>query len=159
MHHQANDTDDPERLRVVLLHVPEDDSKDDTTKVASSTSHPRDNTIGLRLNVWHESEVCPIASFQKDSHTSNEPKHSRRVMGIREANGEQESPGDNAQEVNPGFLDPRRRKALVKEVGDDATERSCDNIEKAKHSGPLAAGGLAKLLEVLLVVISKDRVD
>lgn len=63
----------------------------------------------------------PVPSFQKERHPSDQAEHGRFVLGVQEADGDEESAGDDSYGEDPGFLQPEvGRDVCVEEVADDA---------------------------------------
>lgn len=117
-----HDTHNPEALSIIGTMEPEQNSKDDTAKVAQGADRAAQDAVGLRVDMRNECKIGSIASFQKESHTSNEPEHGALLMWIAQADGDEEGAGDDANEEDPGFLHPQvRGNVLVDEVADYAT--------------------------------------
>jgi hypothetical protein len=96
--------------------------KDHTSKIPHSTDRTTQNAIGVRVNVRHQSEIRPVAGFEEERHAGDEAKHGRFVLGVEEANGDEEGAGDDADEKDPGLFEPEvGGDVFVEEVADNAS--------------------------------------
>lgn len=151
---------DPEDARILPRVVAEDNRKDDSTKVARRADNTRQDTVGVRVNVRHESKVGAIAGFHEDGHKGNKTDHGVEVVRVELADDNQEDTAHDADEVNPELLRPQAAvSVLVDQVADEAAKRAGDDVEETEHSCPAARLGLAQVWEVLEVVGSEDGVD
>lgn len=66
----SDNTDDPERLGVIraIIHEAKYDAKDHAAEVTGCTGTARNNTIGLWVDMWDETEVAPITCLEEYSH-------------------------------------------------------------------------------------------
>jgi hypothetical protein len=139
--------------------VTEDNGKHDTAQVSSSTSDTGDDTVGVRVDVRHESEYRTVGSLEEESHAGNEAEHSALVVRVHDTDGDLEGPADNSKDVLPDLLAPDRSSLLVQEIGNQSTTRTENNVQKTEHGGPATSASLTKLGEVLEVVRAEDGVD
>lgn len=107
----------------------------------------------------YQGEVRAVAGFQEDGHTGDKAEHGARVVGVNDADDNKQGARDDAQEVNPELLDPETGPPLEQDIGDDATKRASDHIQKTEHCSPLSRGGLVELREVLPVIPAQNGVD
>jgi hypothetical protein len=68
VHHDADDSQNPDTLAVVGAIVAEDDCTDNTAKVTGSTNEARHDTVGKRMNMWDEGEVGTVSSVHEQLH-------------------------------------------------------------------------------------------
>lgn len=115
-------------------------------------------TVGVWVHVGDEGVVGAVAGFEEKGHTGNQAKHGALLMGVGEANGDEECAGDDGEEVDEVFLAPHVGFS-IDEVGNDAAQRSERDVEQPKHGGPIASAGLAELREILDVVGAEDGVN
>ena len=99
----------------------------------------------------HQREIRAVAGFQEEGHAGDEAEHGMFVMWVREADGEEEDAGDDADEVDPDLLAPDVAVA-VDDIGYDAASGAEGDVEKAEHGGPAAGASLKEVGEVLDVV-------
>lgn len=100
----------------------EQNSKYHTSKIAHSTHSTAQNAIGVRVYVRHEGEIRTVASFEEERHASDEAEHCRLVLGVEQADGDEEGARDDSDEKDPGFFEPEvGGDVFVKEVADDAS--------------------------------------
>lgn len=133
---------DPETLGVFCAVESEQYSEDDSAKIAHGSYRAAENTVGVRVDVWDEGEIgsvglmlatkgmlrktrgreaVPITSFQEESHASDQSKHGGFVLGIEEADGDEEGAGDDTDEDDPAFFQPEvGGDVFVQEVTDYA---------------------------------------
>jgi len=105
--------------------IPEQDRKNDTTKISHRADCSAQNTISMRMDVRHERKIRPVARFQKRSHASDEAEHLGLIVWVRQTDGDEEDAGCYADEVDPGFLQPEvLREVVVEEIAYDAAEGS-----------------------------------
>lgn len=76
-------------------------------------------TISMGMHMRHQSEVRPIARFQKEGHARNKPEHGVLVLRVRHPNDNEENTGDEGDGVDPDFLAPYAG-TRVNEVADHA---------------------------------------
>lgn len=108
--------------------IPEQDGKDDAAQVTHRAHGPTQDSIRKRMDVRHQGEVGAIASLEEEGHACDEAEHGCFVVRIGEADGEEEDAGDDANEGDPGVLEPEvAGEAGVEDVGDDAAEWSVRN--------------------------------
>jgi hypothetical protein len=113
---------DPKTLRIVRPMESEQNSKDDAAEIAHSTDSAAQHTVGVWMYVRHQSEVRTIASFKEERHAGDQAKHCRFVLRVEQADGDEEGAGDDADEEDPGFLQPEvGGDVFVEEVADDAS--------------------------------------
>lgn len=105
-----------------------------------------------------EREVGAVAALEEEGHAGDEAEHGGRMVRVRQADGDEEAARDDAIGVQQHLLAPDAG-AGVNEVGDDAAERTADDVEEAEHGGPVARAGLAEGGEVLHVVGTQDGID
>ena len=106
----------------------------------------------------HQGKIRPIAGLEKERHAGHEAKHGILIMGIGDADGDQEGARADGQAMEQELLAPDAR-APIQAIGDDATEGAENDVEQAEHGGPVAGAGLAEGGEVGEVVGAEDAVD
>ena len=154
----GNDTNDPDRLLVILALVPEADGKDDAAQITRTARTTRDDTIGIRMDMWHEAEDGAIGALEEEREPGHKAEHGALGMAVREADGEFEDAGEDGVSVDEVFFPPDAG-AAVDGVGDEAADGPEGDVEEAEHGGPAAGARLAEGLEVLDVVGAQDGVD
>lgn len=93
-----------------------------TSKIAHSAHSTTQNTIGMWVYVRHQSEIRAVAGFEEERHAGDEAEHCRFVLGVEQADGDEEGAGDDADEEDPGFFEPEvGGDVFVEEVADDAS--------------------------------------
>lgn len=113
---------DPEALRIVRAMESEKNSKDDSAKVPHSTNRSAQNAIGVRMHMRNQRKIGSIASFKEESHACYQTEHRRLVVWVEQSDSDEEGAGDDADEEDPGFLEPEvGGDVLVEEVADDAS--------------------------------------
>ena len=153
--HNANN---PKHLRIILAQIPENNRKDNAPEIPTRARTPAHDAVGVGMHMRHETEDCAVARFEEQGHPGDEPEHRAVGLWIGGADGDEESSGDDGEDVDEVFLAPDAR-ALVDGVGEETPCGAGDNIEEAEHCGPAAGAGLTQLREVLNVVCAKDGVD
>ena len=177
----SDDADDPDDLGVMGAVVAENDGEDDAAEIARGAGASGDDAVGVGVDVCsgfmlarrrhsggrarkegehtgHEGEVSSVAGFEEEGHSRNEAEHRTLIIGVDDANGNEEGAGDEGEGVDQSFLAPHSGSS-VQIVGDDASQGSEHDVEETEHGGPVARAGLLELGEVLEVVGAEDGVD
>ena len=154
----GNNTNDPDRLLVILPLIPEYDREDDATQIARPPRAARDDAVGIRVHVGHEAEDGAVGALEEEGEAGHEAEHGALVVAVREADGELEDAGEDRVGVHEVFFPPDAG-AGVDGVGEEAADRAKGDVEEAEHGGPAAGARLAEGLEVLDVVGAQDGVD
>ena len=180
----SHDANNPKHFGVVLVVIPEDDSKDDASKIARSARasgydtyciqpsaslhhihirkarEKRDQglTIRMRMHMWHKTEIRPVARLQEKRHPSHEPKHGIPRTGVRGANRNEKNTGDDGQGMDQDLLAPHAC-SRVDEIAYHTSQGSEHDVQKTEHGGPIAAAALLEGWEILEVVRAEDAVD
>jgi len=102
-----HNTHNPVRRRIIRAVISEQDCKNDTAQITHSANSATQDTIGMRMNMWHECEISAVARFQEHGHAGNETEHFALVVWVGETDGDEEDAGCDAYEVDPGFLQPQ----------------------------------------------------
>ena len=154
----GNDTNDPDRLLVILALIPEDDGEDDAAEIARAARAAGDDAVGVGMDVGHEAEDGAVGALEEEGEAGDEAEHGALGVAVREADGELEDAGEDGVGVHEVFLAPDAG-AAVDGVGDEAADGPAGDVEEAEHGGPAAGARLAEGLEVLEVVGAQDGVD
>jgi len=80
--------------------------KDDTTKITHRTNSTTKNTIRMWMHMRHKCEIRAIARLEEESHAGDKSEHHAFVVWICEADGDEEGAGCDADEGDPGVLEP-----------------------------------------------------
>ena len=101
---------------------PKQNRKNHTPEIPHSAHRPTQHTIGVWVDVRHQSEIRAVAGFEEERHAGDEAEHCRFVLGVEQADGDEEGAGDDADEEDPGFFEPEvGGDVFVEEVADDAS--------------------------------------
>lgn len=98
-------------------------------------------TVGVWMHMRHQGIIRTVTGLEEKGHARYEPKHGTFDFRVRNANGDQERTGHDAQKVHPCFLSPHAGSSVY-EIRDDAAERSKGQVEQPEHGGPSSRAGL-----------------
>jgi hypothetical protein len=114
----------------------------------------------MRVDVRHKRKVGTVTSLKENGHDSNEPNHLIQLLGVELADDNQEHPRHDTDEVDPELLCPKIVAGdFVDDVGDEASERTRDDVQETEHGSPSTGLCLTEVCKVLEIVCAKDRVD
>ncbi len=130
-----DNANDPEHLRVILAHIPEDNREHNSPQVAAGPGTSAYKAVGVRMHVRHEAENPAVAGFEEERHGGDEPEHGGMGFGVGGADGDEEGAGDDGEDVDEVFLAPDVRSP-IDEIREHPTDRAADDIKKAEHGSP-----------------------
>ena len=154
----GNDTDDPNRLLVILALVPENDREDDAAEIARPARAAGDDAVGMRVHVGHEAEDGAVGALEEEGEAGHEAEHGALLVAVRQADGELEDARQDGVRVHEVLFAPDAG-AGVDGVGEEAADGPEGHVEEAEHGRPAPGARLAEGLEVLDVVGAQDGVD
>jgi len=101
--------------------IPEQYRKNDTTKITHRTNSATKDTIRMRVHMRHKCEISAIARLKEKRHAGDKTEHHAFVVWICETDGDKEGAGGDADEGDPGVLEPEVFADFgVEEVGNYA---------------------------------------
>jgi len=116
---------DPKTLLIQRPMISEQNRKNHTTQITHGANRAAKDSIRVRVHVRHEREIGAVARFEENGHAGDETEHHAFVVGVEEADGDEEGARGDADEGDPGVFEPEVFGDFgVEEVGDYAAEGS-----------------------------------
>jgi hypothetical protein len=110
------------------------------------------------VDVRDEGVIGAVACIEKESHAHDQAEHDTLVVRVYHADDDQQDARDDAQKVDPCLLAPNVC-ALVDYVRDNSAQRSKDDVDQPKHSGPSSRPGLSEAWELLKIIGTQNGID
>lgn len=128
------------------------------------------------MDVWDNSEVGTVSSFNEEGKTGEETKYCRSLLRVDFANNDEEDTSDSGKEGKEDSLGPDGLCSLVEVVGEETAHGSENDVKETavtisiyqvsrgkkmniQHSSPVTSTGLAKLGELRKIISAENRVD